>query len=166
LEQLGLLNIGQLAEVSGFSTHEELVGPFANRFVKVLIESGFSHAEALAGLKVLREAAVSIRDHYGGKLQLCLRSVGERFLAEIGESFPFSELKTEEAKHAFTLWLQNVAHLPLSLRDRSLVAMCQAEGIEVDDLLTAADELDLNLAFVDDMVHHWQAPRQEPVTGE
>jgi hypothetical protein len=39
--------------------------------------------------------------------------------------------------------------------------MCQAEGLEVDDLLIAADELDLNLAFVDDMVHRKYAPKEE-----
>src|SRR5262249_14956232 len=141
-------------------------GLFANNCLKVLTEAGLSQDEARAGLKVLCETAIGIQDHFSGKVQLYLRSIGERLLNEIFHHFHFSDLKPEDVKYAFTLWLQNVAQLPLSLRDAHLITMCQAEGIVVDDLLTAADELDLNLAFVDDMVHHKYAPKEEAARDE
>jgi hypothetical protein len=161
LEQLGLLDIDQLAETLRSSPSGEPTGSFANNCLKVLTQAGLSQDEARASLKALCEAAMAIRDQFGGKIQVCLRSAGERILEEISHRFHFSDLKPEEVKYAFTLWLQNVAHLPLSLRDASLSAMCQAEGLEVDHLLTAADELDLNLAFVDDIVHHRYAPEEQ-----
>ena len=161
LRQLGLLDIHQLAETLRSSPSGEPAGSFAKKCLTVLTDAGLSQDEARASLKVLCEAAITIQDQFGGNIQVYLRSVGERFLEEVSHRFHFSDLKPEEVKYAFTLWLQNVAQLPLSLRDASLSAMCQAEGLEVDHLLTAADELGLNLAFVDDMVHHRYAPRKE-----
>src|SRR5262249_17133223 len=108
LEQVGLLNIDQLAETLRSSPSREPAGSFGNNCLKVLSEAGLSHDEARAGLKLLCEAAIGIQDQFGGKIQVYLRSVGEQLLEEINHRFHFSGLKPEEVKYAFTLWLQNV----------------------------------------------------------
>jgi hypothetical protein len=147
-----LLEVKTLARI--ISSHKQ--GVFddidGNRIVELMLEAGFSRPEADNALQVICEAADSLVQHHNGKVQHYLRHYGERMLDEALAAFRFTTLDEGAAKYAFTYWLQNVLNMPLSLRDVSVLSFCRQYGLTVDDLIAAADELDLNLALLDDLI--------------
>jgi hypothetical protein len=73
-------------------------------------------------------------------------------LRDLDRIFEFSALTEAEVRYAFTYWLQNVLNMPLSLIDENVRMFCAQHDLEPEQLFAAADELDVNLALVDDVV--------------
>jgi hypothetical protein len=122
------------------------------RSVEVLEEEGFSPEEAQRGITSIWDAASTFEERYGGKVQVYLRQYGERMLDEVQDEFSFTELESGQVDYAFRYWLQNVLNMPVNLPLDSVDALAEECGITTEELVQAADNLDLNVALMDDIV--------------
>jgi len=158
LLHLDLLHIPVLAQLlKGKPLAPDLEHPNSRHIIQALQEGGFSHAEAVKGLTVICEAALALSVNFSGKIQFYLRSYGEKMVKDAQTLFHFSQLDQEAVRYAFTLWLQNVLQMPLSLRDETVESFSKANGLTSKQLFEAADDLDVNVAMVDDLLHHFHS---------
>lgn len=151
LEELGMLDVKMLADMPVAGAELDLHEFDALHIRELLIQGGFREDEALKGLKTLWQTARGLSARFGGKLQRYLRHYGELMLAEIPELFDLTELDQAAARGAFTYWLQNVLDMPLSLVDENVQRFCAQHDITPAELFATADELNIDLAFVDDL---------------
>jgi hypothetical protein len=157
LFQLDLLQISSLAGIITKPSASHAVHPHSRRFIQTLQEGGFSKQEAARGLSVICQAASALAKGYSGKIQFYLRSYAEKILGDARSVFRFSELSDEEVRYAITLWLQNVCSMPVSLQDEAVQAFGKANRIAMKDFFASADEMDVNVAWVDDLIRHFQS---------
>lgn len=158
LVDLGLLEVGHLAAMSRPDGSLEVTSTGANLLQGVLEQAGLSADRARAALVTLGEAASTLQAQHDGRIQRLLRVHAETFLAELSRTFVFSRLPAEPARLALTLWLQNVTTLPLELWDRDIAEFCREFGCTREDLVAVADDLDLNVALVDDFLGSFIPP--------
>ncbi len=156
LSELGLLQVPMLVRMCrdrrpDFNTAD------ARRFLNVAEEHGFTRTDAERGLFTLCEAALKVQEHFRGKVQRMLRGYGELMLHELKQFFAFSQITEGQATLALAYWLQNVLGMPLSLLDENLHVFAHHHNLTPEDILEAADDLDLNLALVDDLLHYYVA---------
>lgn len=149
---LGLLDVPALARLIRDAGGLDFDDTHARRVLAVLQDGGFDPDKARRALTALAETARGLERHFGGKIQRYLRHYGEQMLRELGNFFQFTALSDAETQDAFTFWLQNVLSMPLSLVDKHMQAFCQQHGLTTEQLVAAADELDMNLAFLDDVL--------------
>jgi hypothetical protein len=147
LEANGLIEIEDLARQSPEERRAQM-----ERSVEVLEEEGFSPEEAQRGITSIWDAASTFEERYGGKVQVYLRQYGERMLDEVQDEFSFTELESGQVDYAFRYWLQNVLNMPVNLPLDSVDALAEECGITTEELVQAADNLDLNVALMDDIV--------------
>lgn len=152
LDYLDLLDIPALAELCRNRQAPDPNDLLARRILELLQEKGLSLAQAKRGLGAICEAALGLAEHFNGKVQNYLRSYGELMSKEFSRFFLFSTLNASEVQAAFVYWLQNVLNVPMSLLDQNIQLFCQQHGLKPAQLIAAADELDLNLALLDDLV--------------
>jgi hypothetical protein len=158
LQQLGLIDISTLASLPKVGRGSRVVrNAHSRRIVELLEENGFPSDDALRGLTTICEATRSLRTHHNAKIQLCLRSYGEKMLREMKKTFRFSGLNETETNYALRLWLQNVLNMPIPLQDSALKPFARTLGLTGKQILEAADEMDLNVALVDDLLHMFHA---------
>jgi hypothetical protein len=112
----------------------------------------FSDLEARSALDLARRAAEAISKNYEGKVQLLLRKHATNLRDEAVNILSNAGLSEDKTRFAITHWLQNTTNAPLSLENASVRAFCQENEIENSALVRAADELDINLALVDDLL--------------
>jgi hypothetical protein len=159
MDDLDLLEIPALASLrqgdQAIDSNQELAG----RVLEIFQEKGFQREQAECGLGAISDAAIGLMEHFSGKVQNYLRSYGELMLKDLGRTFQFSTLSEADVGTAFTYWFQNALNLPLSLLDKNVRTFCEQHGLEPEQLIAAADELDLNLAVVDDLAQISLAPR-------
>jgi hypothetical protein len=166
LLHLELLHIPALTQLlKGKRLSPEFGHPHARRIIQSLQEGGFSKDEAVKGLTVVCEAAAALSKHFSGKIQLYLRSYAERMVKEAHATFHFSHMDHRAVRYAFTFWLQNVLNMPLSLQKEAVKSFAKAHGLTGRQLFDAADELDVNVGLVDDLVHHFHSTSQDETTG-
>jgi hypothetical protein len=97
--------------------------------------------------------AKAIEDSYGGKLQVMLRKYGNMMLNELeSELGKGLAIERKQLRAAITIWLQNTLEMPVLLEDEILETFCQLHNITQDELVAAADRLDLNLAVLDELL--------------
>jgi len=118
----------------------------------VLKRHGFNEEEASRAVSVAVRAASEVTTRYAGKLQRCLRAHAEAARDELLNAFAEVGVPAERLRFALTHWLQNTTNAPLSLEHESVVAFCTAHDISLQDLREAADELDVNLSQLDDLL--------------
>lgn len=153
LRALGLLDVPTLAAVPLEAGHvAPAEDPAVQRLFRTISDSGLTDEVSRRMTVTLVELAQALMRGYDGKLQRYLRRYGERMLAELGDSFSFSQLSQEQVLGAFTYWLQNALLMPLSLVDDSVRAFAKSHGLTESDLIASADELGLNLAWMDDVL--------------
>ncbi len=157
LHYMKLLKISTLVNLYKAHGAPDLTDSNARHILELLQEGGFKQAEAERGLTAICEAALGLHDYHASKVQNYLRSYGERMLQELGNTFRFSNLNEAEVNYAFRLWLQNVLNMPLQLQDEQMQKFCKQYELTQLDLLAAADEEDLNIALLDDLVHSYFA---------
>ncbi|MGE5830727.1 MAG: hypothetical protein ACM30G_20515, partial [Micromonosporaceae bacterium] len=90
---------------------------------------------------------------FGGSVTQYLRRYGEAMLADIGRYFRFTVADSDSVRRAFVYWLQNTLGMPLSLSGPELRKFCARHGVTESDVIAAADEIGLNVALLDDLVH-------------
>jgi hypothetical protein len=152
LSRMDLLRVQELAgwmTDAGELTHSE---PDAVLAVRVLERGGLPEKAARAALTSICQAAAALQKQYGGKVQRYLRHYGEVMLQELPQHFAFTHLSPDDAALVFTHWLQNVANMPLPLKEPPMERLCEEFGVSLEELIEAADEDDVNLALLDDMV--------------
>lgn len=152
LDSLDLLDIKVLSRVGAPDGAVDRESPHTRRIAQVLSESGFTEEECQRSVLVMHEAAKSLTEHHGGKVQRYLRKYGQRMIDELGDNFSFSSMGENDVKRAFTYWLQNVLDMPLLSEDESIQKFCRKLGKKSGELVEAADRLDINLAIVDDVI--------------
>lgn len=152
LENLDLLRIEGLVALAGDGGSPDFDHPDLMLMLRVLERFGFTGAQASVAVTTICEAALALQDRHDGKVQRYLRYYGEQMLDELAKHFSFSRMPDEDARHAFTHWLQNVLNMPVKLAEPPVKQLCQQFQVTLDDLVAIADELDLNLALVDDML--------------
>ncbi|MGB7962506.1 MAG: hypothetical protein WCF12_06040 [Propionicimonas sp.] len=164
LRALGLLDVPTLAAVpleAGQQAPAE--DPAVQQLVRTIGDSGLTDEMSWRMTVTLVELAHALERGYDGKLQRYLRRYGERMLTELGDSFSFSQLPQEQVLDAFTYWLQNALLMPLSLVDDSVQGFAKRHGLTESDLIASADEIGLNLAWMDDVL---EAAARSSATAE
>lgn len=153
LRALGLLDVPRLAAVTVEAGQlASADDPAVHQLFRTIGDSGLTDEMSWQMTVTLVELAHDLERGYDGKLQRYLRRYGERMLAELGDSFSFSQLSQEQVLDAFTYWLQNALLMPLSLVDDNVRAFGVRHGLTESDLIASADELGLNLAWMDDVL--------------
>jgi len=151
IAELDLIAVDKLAALSHSTQADRMGVPRPRRIIEIMLAGGFTEDEAENGLSIVIEAAAGLQEHYDGKVQRYLRHYGELMLDQIDNSFSFTALDHEAVADAFTYWLQNVLNMPLSLIDDSVQRYAKMIGVTPAELVAAADEIDMNLAMVDDL---------------
>ncbi len=153
LSALNLLDVAALANAAASHVTVDKDVHLHRRMLEILQEAGFSQKEARRSVATIGEAALTLQKRYDGKVQRYLRRFGELILDDAGSAFRFSNLNKADVKRAFTYWLQNVLNMPLSLSDQSWEGFSRKHRVTPQQLVTAADELDVTLSYLDDLIH-------------
>jgi hypothetical protein len=148
--------IASLAPLGLLEINAALTGPEhtlrERRLTEVLLDLGWNDENAARAFAIIREAGQGLEKHFGGKVQLALRKYAELMLTELSDTFAFTALDEAATRDALTLWLQNVADLPVSLRTQDLTDFCQRYGVDELTVIRVADSIDVNLALLDDVL--------------
>jgi len=119
---------------------------------------------AQAIIATLCQAAVGLDQHFNSRIQQYLRQYGKEMLDEIAQCFSFTEMSDNDVRYAFTHWLQNAVAMPLPFSNPDAEHFCQQRKITADQLAKVADNLDITLALVDDLLaaEPPEVPKQDP----
>ena len=153
----GLLDIPALAAIPRGPAGPDAQDTHARRVLEFMVEAGIGAEDAQRGLAAICDAAQGMSKHYGGKVQRYLRNYGELMLRDLERVFEFTTLSDADVKQAFIYWLQNVLNMPVSLLDDDVRRFCKEHSLAPEEWVAAADELDINLALVDDLVQRYLA---------
>jgi hypothetical protein len=145
LEALGLLDVDLLATLAERK-------PEGTVIAYVLKQHGLEEQEVQCAVATLIRAALAFQRDYEGKVQRYLRRHAERMRDDLVRAFGDAPLNKAQLRQAVSHWLQNVASLPVSLENPSVQAFCKDHGISIEELIRAADDLDLNIALIDDLL--------------
>jgi hypothetical protein len=143
---LGLLQIDEWVDLGNPGSQARTV------FEYVLNQYGFSDEEAESATATLSQAGAVIHREYGGKLQRYLRRHAKAMRDDLTQAFGNDALAKPKLQYAITHWLQNAFGLPISLQSEAVAEFCKEEDVTIEQLWQAADQLDINLAIVDDVL--------------
>jgi hypothetical protein len=118
----------------------------------ILKQEGFNPDEAKRAVEAAVKTAEAVNVHYNGKIQHCLRAHATMLRDELVQAFENTGLPEGKMRYAVTHWLQNTTNAPISLEHESVLAFCRDNGIDMGALREAADELDINLSQLDDLL--------------
>jgi hypothetical protein len=156
LFHLDLLRVSSLSGIrKGRPPAPDFNDPHSQRIIQLMLDGGFTHEEARKGVTAVCEAAAALATRFSGKIQCYLRSYGERMLEEAPAMFQFSQMDRQTVRSAITFWLQNVLNMPLSLQDKSVESFSRDNGLTSAQCFQAADDLDINVAVIDDLLQHF-----------
>jgi hypothetical protein len=155
LDDLELLDINDLSEIPLVSGDIGPDFPLARRINEILSEHEFTSEESKNAILAMTEAAKSLMEHHGGKIQRYLRHYGVQMLEDLPQTFPLSKMDQEHIRFAFTFWIQNVLNMPVDLPLKSVAEFCEKYKASQDELLETADKLDVNLALLDDLIEEY-----------
>jgi len=146
LQSLSLIDADKMLYLNT-TTHENRV-----MFAYVLRQHGFSNNDVERACRLLAHVAEVVQHNYGGKIQRYLRRHGEVMRDELLSAFNGTSLDKSQMAYAISHWLQNVLSLPISLQSDAVLEFCHNNNVNPQDLWKAADELNLNIALVDDLL--------------
>jgi hypothetical protein len=133
---------------------------------QLLQRAGLDHSKTVTVITTLCQTALGLQRRYDGRVQGYLRHYGQLMLDAIPQDFAYSQAGVQDIRHAFTHWLQNVANLPVPISEPSVTRFCQANRVTSDELVRVADELDVNVAFLDDLVAHDWVPEASEIAAD
>lgn len=155
LVALDLADVAQLAALSDTTGAFDADDERAKLLLGILRQAGLSDEQAESALVVLTEAAAVLRTRHDGKIQRLLRHYGHMMVEDLASQFSFSRLPPDDARVAFTLWLQNVLAMPVELWDADVREVCRQLGTSRSALVATADDLDVNVALLDDVLRSY-----------
>lgn len=164
LQYLGLIETEKLALLEQPGNENAVV------LTHILKQHGFSEKNAREAVTLLAHVAGVIRKDFGGKIQRYLRRQGEIMRDELINALGGKSLNKEQLRYAVSHWLQNALSLPISLEHPAVIRFCKKNGVGLEKLLHTADDLNLNIALVDDLLELDQkakdaAPEDEAPEG-
>jgi hypothetical protein len=161
MKMLGLLDVAAWSELPGdFNAASESV--MVERALAMFDEhEGVATKDAYRAVRLLHETAQAIQLRYGGRIQIALRKAGELVLDKISKELDLKSISASEERAALTIWLQNVLNLPISLGSQNRQDFCDHHSISTEELTEAADELDLTIPALDDLIEYWAHEESE-----
>ncbi len=161
LARLGLLDVSTLADLPGDGKVDLDQSP-ARLIADVLTQMGYDPGDIASILGQLRNIARDLRNNRNCRIQVYLRSQGERMLSAMQKDWGCVQSKKDERfQNALVMWLQNVLTMPVYLNTASTVQFCKAAGCSLDELQQAADELNISASLLDDMLDLWAADQED-----
>ncbi len=118
----------------------------------LLREHGYNDVDSRRGLFLVCGVASGLGKQFAGKVQRYLRHYGELMLSDLDNVFEIPSSDRAAFAAAFTYWLQNGLSMPVSLVDHTMWNFCEDNGVTPEELIAAADDLNLNVAFLDDLI--------------
>jgi hypothetical protein len=157
LEKGHLVDIDQLSELVSADGELDAEHPILMAVFAVLSNYGFSDEEIESAVIVLCCLADSIKKIYDGKIQKCLRKYGAEMLKGMEKEFAVPESEADILHAALAFWLQNAQNMPLPMPDEVTDWACGMLRTDYKALVRAADELDINVALLDNVLRsYWQ----------
>jgi hypothetical protein len=153
LIELDLVKIKKLAGLAPIKP-----GDYSERaklILAILGEAGIDEHTSTLILHSLVEAATAVQSKVAGQAQRLIRSESHALIKRLTEFLSFSRLDSHTATLITTRWLQDILNLPVLLETESINAFIEDMDISTEELIEAADELDINLALIDEIVQHW-----------
>ena len=162
LDDLDLLDIEALSNISKVDNDIDFNSPFAKRVIESLSESRFTEEgirkpiftenESKSTFLIMHEVAKSLMEGHDGKIQKYLRKYRQQMVDELAQNFSFSNMYEKDIKNAFIYWLQNVLNMPLHLATENTKTFCKDLQITSEELVNESDNLNINIALLDDMI--------------
>jgi hypothetical protein len=144
LDGLGLVDPRALAQPDAGEAAMTAAALERNGFAAEAV-AAIVDAFAAVGMLLLREG--------DGKVQRLLRKHAQEMVSTlVGRSGLDRDDARQGLEDALVLWLQNTLSMPLSRSTPAVRRFCETRRITPDQLLDASDELDLNVAVVDDLL--------------
>jgi hypothetical protein len=120
---------------------------------RVLVAAGFGEEEARQAIAIGVQAAIRVEAAFGNDLHIMLRRAGEQLREELVALLTGIGVNKPQIEKGATLWLQNVANLPLLVaHDEHVRSFCKRFGIGPDELTAWCDRQGLNVAVLDDLL--------------
>jgi len=148
----GLIDLKSLSATRFNNTQEIDNNQEANKIKSFLLEVGFTEDLAKRSVRCICEVATGLGEHYNGKIQYYIRSYGEQLLKDLPNKFRFSQLNNDEVRNAFIYWMQNVLDMPIPINIKAIKEFAEINNVTFELLITEADNLDINLSYLDDMI--------------
>lgn len=152
LTDLGLLDVQKLAEIDVCDNKIDRANKKVGKIIDIFERKDLSEEQALKFLLPLCQIAKKLSADFGGKIQLYLRSYGMTMLREAMAFFPLQGMSKDEALLIFTAWLQRVANMPVLLLTSEVNEFCKKHELSSAELIEAADNIDMNVAIIDEML--------------
>jgi hypothetical protein len=152
LSDLGHLDIQRLAGIRLVGDQVDPSDEEARKIVQVFKRKKVPEKQALQILLQLCQMAASLVSNFGGKIQIYLRSSGEAMLKQAPKLFPLQGISSAATRRIFARWFQKVMNMPVLLQDAAVSNFCKKNDISVAELVEAADNINLNLAIVDELL--------------
>ena len=152
LADLDLLEVDTIVEAADEDRQPDFSDRDLDLMLRLIERFGFPADKARVAVTSIFEAARSLEDRHDGKVQYYLRAYGEQMLAELQNHFQFSGLTEDDTQYVFAHWLQNVLNMPVVLAHPSIDRICDEFDLEAEDIVDVADDLDLNVALLGDIL--------------
>ena len=120
--------------------------------VMTLLQYDFTEHEAQTAVNTAIALAKAVTDNYNGKIQTCIRKYSAALRDELTKTFAEIGLDDSQVNYGVVHWLQNTTNAPLSLSHESVTAFCKETNVTQQELWNAADNLEINLAVIDDVL--------------
>ncbi len=119
----------------------------------ILMRLGAESVKADSAASVLVNFADIGKKKWNGHIQIFLRDSCIAIVEELSKILGTAGLDKNVAKKMSILWLQNTINAPLIAEDdKHIQSFCKQNHISQSKLVRMADELDLNLAVLDDLL--------------
>lgn len=160
MSELDLIEVAKLAELAdGVATGKP--ARRARLILGLLEEAGFSEQASDKAVRTLCEAARAIDFRYRGKVQRLLRRGVDPLVQSMVKDLGLHTMSEEQARQTIIRWLQNVLNLPVYLERESTRVFCREMQTSPAELVAAADQIDINVAILDELIERWYRGRLE-----
>jgi len=156
LVDLGLLDIHSLAESITTDGKSDYSNPYAMHFRSVLERVGFEAKEINQVFTTICETAKTLEQSYKGKIQILLRHHTDQIVNQLSKVLHLSHYLGEKNSRITILrWLQNILNIPILVPSQGLSVLCETTGKKPEDVLAIVDDLDINVALLDEVLNRW-----------
>jgi hypothetical protein len=132
---------------------------------EVIKAAGVDDSKSALIIASFCNVATATRAKYG-TIQQLLRRCGQAALNEMVQEIQLAELTTQKKTNAFAEWLQVTTELPIAVEDEGFRGYCDEMGYSVAEVVSAADQLHINLGVVDDLLYLYMTDRERKPTEQ
>jgi hypothetical protein len=151
VESLNALNLTDAKELATATDGKRVL--IEQILARVLDDGSAKNTTSSAAAAMLTRIARVAIEKWDGHIQRFLRRHGEAMVTDLAAILTAKDLPAPRAAKVATVWLQNVANLPvLHQKDPHLHAFRLSHKMTEAELLDLADRLDLGVAVLDDVL--------------